>query len=119
MNILPYYRREINYHPSHFSPTPPADAATAGPATTLGSEQVTGRRVRGTIPKTDDFTQPGERYRSFEPERQARFVKRIAALLGGPRVTPEIRAAWHTYLSAVDAGLGERVQEALSQAADS
>ncbi len=35
--------------------------------------------------------QPGERFRSFDPARQERFVTRIADLLLHPRCTQEIR----------------------------
>ena len=35
----------------------------------------------------NNFQQPGERFRSFDPARQERFVTRIAGLLSAPRVT--------------------------------
>ena len=35
----------------------------------------------------NNFQQPGERFRSFDPARQERFVTRIAGMLSAPRVT--------------------------------
>lgn len=53
--------------------------------------------------------QPGERFRSFDPARQERFVNRIASLLLDPRCTAEIRRVWVGYMSQCDASLGQRL----------
>lgn len=79
------------------------------------------------IPKPNDFQQPGERYRSWAPDRyivtmdrnsinmnytlqlkltsltcrQERFVRRWAEALAHPKVSYELRNIWVTYLSKV------------------
>jgi len=55
MNVLPYHGREINYHPSHFSPQKPN--TDVGPETTMQSGPVEDKRTRATIEKTNDFGQ--------------------------------------------------------------
>ncbi|GKB99726.1 catalase isozyme 1, partial [Tanacetum coccineum] len=46
-----------------------------------------------------NFKQPGDRYRSFSPDRQERFITRIVGALSDPRVTHEIRTIWISYWS--------------------
>ena len=58
MNVLPYHGREINYHPSHFSPQKPT--TSVGPDTTMQSGPVEDKRTRATIEKTNDFGQVWE-----------------------------------------------------------
>lgn len=99
---------EVNYFPSRLDP---ARNAERYPAV---SRPVGGRRERAVIPKENNFQQPGERYRSFDPARQARFVARIAGMLLHEKCTPEIRRVWVGYMTQADADLGRRIAQALS-----
>lgn len=40
------------------------------------------------IAKENNFQQPGERFRSWDPARQERFLKRFADMMADPRCTP-------------------------------
>ncbi|GJV21415.1 catalase-like protein isoform X2 [Tanacetum coccineum] len=69
-------------------------------------------RVTGTdkdssavIPKYNDFKQPGERYRSWAPDRQERFISRNVKMLSDPRVTHELRSIWISYWSQEEGAL--------------
>lgn len=52
---------------------------------------VHGIRDKVMIKKEDNFTQPGDRYRSWDPARQERFRSRFLHMLLHPRVTRDIR----------------------------
>lgn len=95
---------EVNYFPSRF------DALREGKRLpTQSSALISGRRERAILPKTDDFAQAGERFRSFDPARQQRFVDRMSLMLGHVRVTKIIRTTWIGFLSKADTQLGKRV----------
>ncbi|KAL0722406.1 hypothetical protein Bca4012_037005 [Brassica carinata] len=51
-----------------------------------------GKRERCIIEKENNFKEPGERYRSFIPERQERFIVRWIDSLTDPRIAHEIRS---------------------------
>jgi catalase len=63
---------------------------------------VVGKRQKATIRKPNDFKQPGERYRSWDADRQERFVRRFADSLGHPKVSQELRSIWIDLLSKVN-----------------
>lgn len=44
-------------------------------------------RPAAVIPKENNFQQPGQRYRSWDPARQDRFVQRVSDVLNDPRCT--------------------------------
>ena len=46
-----------------------------------------GPRERRMIEKENNFQQPGERFRSFDPARQDRFVARLVEFLAESRCT--------------------------------
>lgn len=101
---------EVNYFPSKFDPV-----RVAPPQPIYSSASLSGQRQRVVIAKEDNFTQPGERFRSFEPARQQRFVDRMAGMLSHVRVTKQIRTIWVGYLGQADLQLGKRVATALSR----
>ncbi len=70
---------------------------------------ITGRRERAVIAKENNFKQAGERWRSFDPARQERFVERLSGMLLDPRCTQEIRRIWVGYWSQADATLGQKL----------
>jgi catalase len=78
---------------------------------------LSGKRERAVIAKENNFSQPGARFRSFDRERQERFIGRVAEILLDNRCTQEIRRIWVGYLSQCDAGLGQRLAARLQQAA--
>lgn len=53
----------------------------------VSSAVVSGRREKVVIPKENNFAQAGARWRSFNPDRQERFVVRVADMLSDPRCT--------------------------------
>lgn len=55
----------------------------------------------------------GDRFRSFDPERQERFIQRMAGVVGHPRATQEIRDKWVNYFNQMDNGLGDKLQKAM------
>eukprot|EP00182_Erythrolobus_australicus_P007078 CAMPEP_0185829916 /NCGR_PEP_ID=MMETSP1353-20130828/523_1 /TAXON_ID=1077150 /ORGANISM="Erythrolobus australicus, Strain CCMP3124" /LENGTH=490 /DNA_ID=CAMNT_0028527757 /DNA_START=13 /DNA_END=1485 /DNA_ORIENTATION=+ len=104
MNTM-HRHKEVNYHPSRFDdlqhakefPTP--------------QDEPSGQRVKQPIEKQNDFKQPGDRFRSFDAERQDRFVNRVAEKLNGPRVTPEIKKIWLDWWAQCDENLGKRLAD--------
>jgi catalase len=68
-----------------------------------------GRREKAIIPKENNFQQPGERFRSWDPARQERFIVRLSGMLSDPRCTQEIRRVWVGYMSQADPQLGQRI----------
>lgn len=99
---------EVNYFPSRFD-----SVRQAKRVNTISSEMLTGRREKADIVKTNDFIQAGERFRSFDPDRQERFANRMAGLLNHNRVARKIRSIWIGYLSQADGQLGKRVASKL------
>lgn len=102
---------EVNYFPSRFDSVRPVDKIP-----THSSVVLSGPREKGVIPKINNFAQPGERFRSFDPERQQRFIDRLSGMLSHERVTKSIQAIWIGYLSQADVGLGKRVASKLVHA---
>ena len=102
---------EVNYFPSRF------DSARHAERFPTPSRPLAGRRERAVISKENNFQQPGERFRSFDPARQERFVNRICnELLLDSRTTQEIRRIWVGYMTQCDAGLGKRIAAKLQAA---
>eukprot|EP00887_Chlorella_sp_A99_P007959 scaffold12.g7959.t1 len=94
---------QVNYFPSRFDPARHAERYP------IPSRPVSGRRERDVIPKENNFQQPGERFRSWDPARQQRFINRVADMLLDPRCTQEIRRVWLGYLTQSDKGLGQQL----------
>ena len=93
---------EVNYFPSRSvslclrsfgrcSAISRHDAARHAAAYPTSKMNVTGSREKVIIEKEDNFTQPGDRYRSWDPARQERFRQRFLQMLLHPRTTKEIR----------------------------
>lgn len=68
-------KEEVNYFPSRLHPV---SHAVKPPQP---SSEMSGKRERVMIEKENNFQQPGERFRSFDPARQERFVTRISDML--------------------------------------
>nr|AFK46618.1 unknown [Lotus japonicus] len=102
MNFM-HRDEEVNYFPSRYDPVRHAERYPIPPAICTGS------RERCAVEKENDFKQPGERYRSFAPDRQDRFVRRWVDALSDPRVTHEIRSAWISYWSQADRSFGQKI----------
>ncbi|KAK1400320.1 Catalase [Heracleum sosnowskyi] len=106
MNFM-HRDEEVNYFPSRFDPVRHAEKYP------IPNSMVSGRREKCVIDKENNFKQPGERYRSFSPDRQDRFVSVVVEFLSDPRVTHEIRSIWISYWSQVDKSLGQKVASGL------
>lgn len=100
---------ETNYFPSRSSG---ARHASNLPANTAEDEIKDGQAaVRGTIPVENNFEQAGERFRSFDSERQERFVSRVAETLNEAGVSKQLKTIWLGYWGQCDASLGARVAQ--------
>lgn len=102
MNFM-HRDEEVNYFPSRFDPVRNAEKPPQP------SQLISGRREKAVIAKENNFKQAGERWRSFDPARQERFVVRVAGMLLDPRCTQEIRRIWVGYWSQADAQLGQKI----------
>ncbi|KAG0460694.1 hypothetical protein HPP92_020991 [Vanilla planifolia] len=107
MNFL-HRDEEVNYFPSRYDPSRNAERFP------IPTPILNGKREKTIIHKENNFKQPGERYRSWDPERQERFVHRWVDALSDPRVTHEIRSIWISYWSQSDRSLGQKLATRLS-----
>ncbi|TYI19919.1 hypothetical protein ES332_A07G198500v1 [Gossypium tomentosum] len=107
MNFM-HRDEEVNYFSSTFDPARHAEKYP------IPTAICSGKRDKCIIEKENNFKQPGERYRSFAPDRQERFVKRWIEALSDPRVTYEIRTIWVSYWSQTDKSLGQKLSSRLS-----
>lgn len=109
MNFM-HRDEEVNYFPSRFDPVRQSERFP------YMDRAVSGKRVKQMIPKENNFQQPGHRFRSWDPARQDRFIKRITEMLTAPRVTQEVRRVWLGYLAQCDATLGQKLAAKVQQA---
>ena len=107
MNFM-HRDEEINYYPSKFDPVRCAEKVP------IPTKSYTGIRTKCIIKKENNFKQPGDRYRSWAPDRQDRFVKRWVEILSEPRLTHEIRSIWISYWSQADRSLGQKLASRLN-----
>ncbi|GFH25407.1 catalase [Haematococcus lacustris] len=106
MNFL-HRDEEINYFPSRFDPVRHAKKYP------IPSAVISGRREKVVIAKENNFAQAGQRWRSFDAARQARFVDRAASMLSDAKCSAEIRRIWVGYWTQADQSLGGRVAQKL------
>ncbi|ONK64088.1 uncharacterized protein A4U43_C07F21960 [Asparagus officinalis] len=99
---------EVDYYPSRHAPLRHAERFP------IPARPVTGRREKVIIHKQNDFKQPGERYRSWAPDRQDRFIQRWVEALSHPKVSYELRSIWVSYLAKCDTSLGQKVGNRLN-----
>nr|MCL8600381.1 catalase [Proteus mirabilis] len=102
MNFM-HRDEEVDYAPSRFS------SVRAAERHPIPSVVLSGKRERRVIEKENDFKQPGERYRSWAPDRQERFINRWVKALTDQRVTHEIKSIWISYWSQADKSLGQKL----------
>lgn len=57
------------------------------------------------IPKTNDFAQAGDRWRSFDSDRQHRFAERVAGTYTGPRMDRSVLTTWMGWWTQADSNL--------------
>jgi catalase len=102
----------VNYEPSI---TGGLREATAAQHDEQGPE-ITGRLTRKRIPRTDDYTQAGQRYLLMEPWEQDDLVQNFVTLISQAARPVQERMLWHFYL--VGDELGRRVGEGLGISLD-
>ncbi|GMP81877.1 hypothetical protein CsSME_00036433 [Camellia sinensis var. sinensis] len=107
MNFM-HRDEEVNYFPSRYDPVRHAETFPIPPPV------LKGRRDKVIIEKENNFKQPGERYRSWSPDRQERFICRWVDALSDPRVTHEICSIWISYWSQADRSLGQKIASRLN-----
>lgn len=106
MNMV-HRTEEVNYFPSRHAEARHAAPHPISPAPTQGM------RVKEMIHKENNFKQPGERFRSFDPARQERFLERFAGMMADPRCTQEVRDVWLGYWAQADPSLAQRLAQKL------
>ncbi|CAK0787184.1 catalase A [Coccomyxa viridis] len=106
MNFM-HRDEEVNYFPSRYDPVRHAEKVP------YNNTYISGQREKRIIEKENNFKQPGDRYRSWDPPRRGRFEGRIAEMLLDPRCTQEVRRVWIGYLSQCDARLGQNIAQKL------
>ncbi|GJD10559.1 Catalase isozyme 1 [Galdieria sulphuraria] len=104
MNFM-HRQSEINYLPSTY------DRVKTVANYHFPKATISGSRTKGCILKENNFKQPGDRFRSWDPARQERFIKRVAERLNERKCSPEVRSIWLNYWSQCDANLGSRLAQ--------
>jgi catalase len=102
----------VNYEPSIMGGLREAEYPThdeQGP-------EIVGRLTRKRIPRTNDYTQAGQRYLLLEPWEQDDLVANLVDLIGQATRPVQERMVWHFFL--VEDELGRRVGEGLGISAD-
>ncbi|XP_058098536.1 catalase isozyme 1-like [Magnolia sinica] len=107
MNFM-HRDEEVDYFPSRYDPVRHAEKFP------IPDRILTGRREKTIISKENNFKQAGDRYRSFAPDRQERFIGRIVGGLSDPRLTYELRSIWISYWSQCDNSLGQKIASRLN-----
>lgn len=110
MNFM-HRDEEVNYFPSRFDPVRQSERVP------LPRNPLSGAREKRVIAKENNFKQPGERFRSWQRDRQERFIERFYSALSDLRVTDEIRSVWITYWSQCDRELGQTLATRLGMKA--
>ncbi|KAE8701256.1 Catalase-2 [Hibiscus syriacus] len=98
---------KVNYFPSRYDPVRHAETYP------IPTAVCSCKREKCMI-EENNFKQPRERYRSFTPDRQERFVQRWIDALSDPRVIHEISNIWIAYWSLADKSLGQKLASRLS-----
>ncbi|KAF5954218.1 hypothetical protein HYC85_007074 [Camellia sinensis] len=102
----------VNYFPSRYDSVRHAETFPIPPTI------CTGKRDKCVIEKENNFKQPGERHRSFAPDRQERFISQWVEALSDPRVTYEIRInksnAFCVAWAQADKSLGQKLASRLN-----
>jgi catalase len=102
----------VNYEPSVMGGLREAQCPThdeQGPV-------VTGRLTRKRIPRTNDYTQAGQRYQLMEQWEKDDLVKNLVDNIGEAVREVQERMVWHFFMC--DDELGQRVGEGLGITAD-
>lgn len=96
----------VNYEPNSHASSPKEDPAYADT-----SAPIHGHAGRAKIEKTDDFTQAGEKYRSFTPEERDHLIANLVKDLSQTPPDIQLRAICNFFRA--DAGYGLRVADGL------
>ena len=103
----------INYEPSI---TDGSLREAAYPTHDDQGPEIVGRLTRKRIPRTDDYTQAGQRFLLMEPWEQDDLVANFVELIGQASREVQERMVWHFFL--VEDELGARVGAGLGISAD-
>jgi len=107
MNFM-HRDEEVDYFPSRYTPVRHAEKYP------IPNRICIGKREKACIEKENNFKQPGDRYRSWAPDRQERFIQRVVDALSDQHVTFEIRSIWVSYWSQADKSLGQKIASRLN-----
>jgi catalase len=95
---------DINYEPTN-DPSKPVEQ----PEYKYSEYPVSGVTQQRPIDKTDNFRQAGEFYRSLSPIERDHLIKNLAADLGQPTVSQQIRQAMVSHFYQADPEYGTRL----------
>jgi catalase len=112
VDLAPGQNPHVNYEPSITGGLREAQYPThdeQGPV-------ITGRLTRKRIPRTDDYTQAGQRYQLMEQWEKDDLVKNLVDNIGEAVREVQERMVWHFFMC--DDELGQRVGEGLGITAD-
>jgi catalase len=112
VDLAPGQNPHVNYEPSITGGLREAEYPThdeQGP-------EITGRLTRKRIPRTNDYTQAGQRYQLMEQWEKDDLVANFVELIGQAVKPVQERMVWHFFMC--DDELGARVGEGLGISAD-
>ncbi|HEY4625385.1 MAG TPA: catalase, partial [Blastococcus sp.] len=112
VDLAPNQNPHVNYEPSITGGLREAQAATPDE---VGGE-IRGRLTRKRIPRTNDYTQAGQRYQLMEQWEKDDLVKNLVDNIGQAVREVQERMVWHFFMC--DDELGQRVGEGLGLTAD-
>ncbi|WP_127479010.1 catalase [Nocardioides pantholopis] len=102
----------VNYEPSTMNgltEAPKPGHVETGP-------EISGRLTRSRLPRTDDYTQAGERFRLMEDWERDDLVKNLVANISEATREVQERMVWHFFMCEDE--LGQRVGDGLGITAD-
>jgi catalase len=112
VDLAPNQNPHVNYEPSITGGLREAQY----PAHDEQGPEIVGRLTRKRIPRTDDYTQAGQRYQLMEQWEKDDLVKNLVDNIGQAVREVQERMVWHFFMC--DDELGQRLGEGLGITAD-
>jgi len=112
VDLAPNQNPHVNYEPSITGGLREAQY----PAHDEQGPEIVGRLTRKRIPRTNDYTQAGQRYQLMEQWEKDDLVKNLVDNIGQAVREVQERMVWHFFMC--DDELGQRVGEGLGLTAD-
>ena len=91
---------QVNYHPSKQYDIDDNGASKVN-GHAWGDSAASGKRVKQGIEKENNFSQPGEYYRSFDRESKDVFQKHLLGFMTHPKTSEAVQKTWIGYMHKV------------------